>query len=264
LRVLYEGGNEHEAMGVHFILSGKTLKLIEEERPLDNLIYTIYAKGGSFSRLDIAIDINKNYTQYFIDKIKKDEYTTKVDIDKNFYLIAGKNTKESINIGKRGSTKFLRIYNKQAEQQTTFLWTRWEIEIKSNEEITKVLNYINEKKINKYLLSYFRIVQKKLIGHSERELLDLKYAEFFDNIIPIQYEYELKKENGFIKWVIQTVLRIMKEIVLKMDKQEFEQMIEDIDLTTYNDKFFQDKIRYNYGSLIIGKKEYKINKEELT
>lgn len=256
LQVLYDG--YEEKMGCHFILSGTPLKELSKIIDLDKLIYKIYSYNGKFSRLDLAIDINENVLKHLIDKVMNLDFTTRVDIDKNVKIFMSPRTNQTIYIGKRGNNKMVRIYNKADQQNVKFNWTRYEMEIKENEEILKVFNLINEKKINDYMKSFFRIVDKKIVGHSEREKIDKIYNKFFENEIPTQFEYEIKKSNKFIEWIRYSVIRTIAEIYNKMDKEEFINMLEDVSFEKYRNKFKEDELSYVGGMLKVGKESYNI------
>lgn len=144
IHVCVSGGAMHDFL-THF-MSQYGLETLEETIP--SLCEAVFSMDGKFTRVDLALDdIGGNYwspmaMQTILDKgICTSKWRSwNVDSRKNFdgELLPG----HTVYMGNRKSSLFLRIYDKQAEQNQgkkegsagwiSDSWTRWELEIKDD------------------------------------------------------------------------------------------------------------------------------------
>lgn len=120
-------------MGVHVSFSGRALRALDEigTAGVDLLTWAI-AHNGRVSRMDLAIDV----FGATIDPIELAK-TARVPLEpgtaRKWSYVKGHDGGTTAYIGSRKSERFLRIYDKAAEQGRTDLqWTRFELELKSD------------------------------------------------------------------------------------------------------------------------------------
>lgn len=113
------------AMGVHVSWSGSSLGNVSPR----SVLRTALAMGANVTRIDIAIDV---YHEMYLRSMKaaadQGEIVTRAQ---DWPLIEGR-TGSTLYVGSRTSEKFLRIYDKAAEQKAEGPWYRIELECKGD------------------------------------------------------------------------------------------------------------------------------------
>lgn len=112
-------------MGIHVSWSGSALQEVNPRAVLRQALLM----GASVSRIDIAIDIPEHLDLKAY-KAALDEGAA-VTRARDWNLIVGR-TGQTLYVGSRTSEKFLRIYDKAAEQNTEGPWFRIELECKGD------------------------------------------------------------------------------------------------------------------------------------
>lgn len=110
-------------MGVHVVWTGRALK----ETDLFALMREMQVLQASVTRIDIAVDVPERWDIEELYRMASEgRYNCKVK--KKPTLV--RSTGDTMYVGSRTSEKFLRVYDKQAEQGVDFPWTRVELECK--------------------------------------------------------------------------------------------------------------------------------------
>lgn len=122
----------HE-MGVHVSFSGRSLKSLLEQGVAGTTMLAWALEGnGKISRLDLAIDV----FEVEIDPIalaKCPRIALEPGSARKWSYIKGNDGGTTAYIGSRKSERFLRIYDKAAEQRIKdMFWTRFELELKGD------------------------------------------------------------------------------------------------------------------------------------
>ena len=145
-------------MGQHLILSGKCLSVLSSEYGVSNIdvLEIINREGGRISRIDLCIDA----FNFALDINELSQLFKDGDIEtsaRTGHLITNiKSPGSTLYIGKRGSDKMIRIYDKAAQLSKSGDWKRIEIELRKgaaqsaseilldakhwHEEIPKIVN----------------------------------------------------------------------------------------------------------------------------
>jgi hypothetical protein len=111
--------------GVHISFSGSSLAQVNPRAVLRNAL----AMGANVTRIDIAIDTPRWLDlEGYKDALDRGEAETRA---RDWNLITGR-TGQTLYVGSRTSEKFLRIYNKAAEQRVEGSWYRIELECKGD------------------------------------------------------------------------------------------------------------------------------------
>lgn len=125
-----------EDMGTHISLSGTALNELRKAgyQP-DALINVLSAKGGRASRIDLAIDVrgSTGMTPAMLhDALRRGTAHT---ASRGYTMLAGSDGGSTLYIGSRQSERFMRIYDKNAEQQivNSESWMRIELETKGEQ-----------------------------------------------------------------------------------------------------------------------------------
>lgn len=119
-------------MGVHVILTGRSLKELSDRGvPGPKMLDWVFQEHGKVTRLDLAIDVLGTHIDLmslgYSARVKDAPGTAR---KVNFY---GGNDGQTVYVGSRSSEKFMRIYDKAAEQKMQgALWTRFELELKGD------------------------------------------------------------------------------------------------------------------------------------
>lgn len=118
-------------MGVCVNLPGETLPLL----PFDpkSLIAWAYSMGGHFTRLDVAVDTDQVHISDVRAAVERGDLVSRSQTQE--YYGNFKTDAFTIYVGSRMSERFVRIYNKAAEQKVEgdVTWTRCEVEFKSEQ-----------------------------------------------------------------------------------------------------------------------------------
>lgn len=137
-------------MGCHCSLSAGSLALLSDWCPR-SLIAAVLTEGGWVTRIDIAIDTdavdiatvdNAVRSGCLVSRAKKRRYYGDYDAD-NY----------TIYIGERSAQRFVRIYNKAAEQQVEGVWTRCEVEYKGKQAQTAAVYILQGEDLRSLVLS---------------------------------------------------------------------------------------------------------------
>lgn len=113
------------AQGVHCSFSGSTLAQMNPRAILRQAL----AMGANVTRIDIAIDVHREmYLRSMKAAADQGEIVTRAQ---DWPLIEGRRG-STLYVGSRSSEKFLRIYDKAAEQKVDGTWFRIELECKGD------------------------------------------------------------------------------------------------------------------------------------
>ena len=120
-------------MGVHVSFSGRALRsLAEQGQASIDLLKWAINQGGRISRIDLAIDV----FDVEINPIELAKCARVKDVPgtaRKWSYVKGHDGGTTAYLGSRKSERFLRIYDKAAEQgRSDILWTRFELELKSD------------------------------------------------------------------------------------------------------------------------------------
>lgn len=115
-------------MGVHTIISGDTISKICNMTKRDSFGILSSLGAGGCSRIDLAVDIKHGTLdiQKLWDSLENDKSETSAT--EYLHLRGGKGNGETLYIGGAKSKKRVRIYDKGAEQNVEYDWTRIEIQ----------------------------------------------------------------------------------------------------------------------------------------
>ena len=115
-------------MGVHTILSGKTIKRLCELAQINSFDIVDSIGRSGCSRIDLAVDIKHGNLD--IGKLWQMLESDLVDTSKAnwLYLRGAKGNGETLYIGSPKSEKRLRVYDKKAESGADHEWTRVEMQ----------------------------------------------------------------------------------------------------------------------------------------
>lgn len=130
--VMVQWNVDREEMGYHVVIAGTALRNLLEHNELDQtaLLLSVVNTGARITRLDIALDIQgeKPNLDNVYKKLAHKEYKGSARTISQLHSPNGGNT---IYIGSRQSEKFIRIYDKAAQQGLQGeVWTRFELETK--------------------------------------------------------------------------------------------------------------------------------------
>lgn len=122
-------------MGIHIILSGKSLNALRERLDTRSIIEAVVIRDAKITRLDIAIDVIEGFST--VGDTVKSMGVGVFPRAKRTRHIVSENGGETFYVGSPQSTKMLRIYNKKAEriaygQPVDYEWVRYEVELKED------------------------------------------------------------------------------------------------------------------------------------
>jgi hypothetical protein len=113
------------SMGIHVSWGGSALGIVNPRAILRNAL----AMGANVTRIDLAIDSPRWLDLAFMKQLlDQNEAVTKA---RDWNLITGRSG-QTLYVGSRTSEKFLRIYDKAAEQRVDGHWYRIELECKGD------------------------------------------------------------------------------------------------------------------------------------
>lgn len=144
-------------MGNHIIYSGSCLRKMEEMYAMDaiNIVKFHGRQGHKFTRLDIAVDITDGLiAEAAIDRYEGKQCETK--LRKGGKVQEIDNPGATLYIGRRGGDRFVRIYDKAAEQRQEGVWTRVEGEFRSFGAVAVVEKLIEAKDGQKAISAILR------------------------------------------------------------------------------------------------------------
>ena len=115
-----------DANGIHLIVSGSVLQRMDHDHRLDLLRDDV-----SVSRLDLALDLTHRDARS-VDRLWRAYKSGKVATRAQKYRRL-ESTGITFELGRRSSERFLRIYDKMAQANMSFPWTRIELELKAKQ-----------------------------------------------------------------------------------------------------------------------------------
>lgn len=213
-------------MKQHLIMSGGTIDRICKSSNKSSFQISEIAKGCKLSRLDVAIDVKHGSLNIedFRDAFEAGNVDTKAH--KALYMAAVAEAGATLYVGSPKSSKRLRIYDKAAEQQVEFEWTRIELQLRS-----------------KYATSGYKLMNAK--GKPGRGTADLvnsfvSFPNSSDWFIIFGSETELVPECTIHppnreKWLMDTATSALAN-----------EMLSSLDAANMLDKFIKETMRL-YG-----------------
>lgn len=141
-------------MGTHVMMGGACMsKLTELEYPTLSLLAWVLKEGGKIARLDLAIDLRETPIDIIgltrCQQVKGHEGSAQ-----KWNLITGSDNGVTLYVGSRKSEKFMRIYNKAAQQKLDGIhWARFELELKAEtaREIAAAISLMPSGEIPRYV-----------------------------------------------------------------------------------------------------------------
>ena len=116
-------------MGVHCSLPSGLLALLDKSP--EDVIKLVLLQGGKFTRLDVAIDTDQVHISEIDAAVRYGNLVSRSQ--KRDYRGSYGGEGFTIYIGSRSSSRFIRIYDKAAEQKVEGVWTRCEVEFKAKQ-----------------------------------------------------------------------------------------------------------------------------------
>lgn len=200
-------------MGRHVIFSGSCCDIIGEN--LRECLRYAVAKSYKITRIDLAFDVrNTNLSiQHGINLVLKGE--VKTHAQKAPIIRDGMGSGLTLQIGVKGSSQFVRIYDKAAEMGTDGTWVRVETSYGSRKANKATETYLQGASVRSMVRGYvaFPLWRKwnKLLEHSA---------------VAVKYE---KSQTNTRKWLYESVAKTIAREMLFDDGDEFyEQMIQRI------------------------------------
>jgi len=189
------------------------------------------SRHGHISRIDLAIDdIGMNYFSpediysfYHQNKIVK-KFRSVERHDKSSK--PGCTNGYTLYLGRRTSEIFLRIYDKQAEQNSKkgnspieYSWIRWELECKGKKAQCIASEFCKGMSLGfvtvGILANYMRIIESDDTNKS-RCTVNEKWLSFLDGILPLKFSYisQEKTLDDKKEWVIRQVMPTLAAIIV--------------------------------------------------
>jgi len=129
--------NGQANMGSHVIIPGSALNTIVEQHSIEDLLAGLLAAQAKFSRIDLALDVI-NDPSFVVSDLHKQAIMGNIVTQSRAITYMQSGTEgQTLYIGSRTSDRFVRIYNKAAEQKAIGkdapdAWVRIEIELKAD------------------------------------------------------------------------------------------------------------------------------------
>ena len=178
--------DNYPAMGYHLYLTGSACRALEiylgaQRRNWYDFFASCLQHGGSFTRLDIAIDDRKPYfaIRRLNEKIKKGECVSKFHkrVCKESGTIKGESTGNTLNLGSGESLCHMVLYEKNYERsQSTGLppehygpWNRYEVRLRQEMATECVKNIVSRKEICFIGLEIINTYLRLTVKNSEDE-----------------------------------------------------------------------------------------------
>jgi len=206
-------------MGVHVMMTGQSMhKLNESGFDTLSLIPWCNSQGARITRLDLAIDVHETPVDIVgltrVKQVKGDEGSAK-----KWNLITGSDNGVTLYIGSRKSEKFMRIYNKAAEQGLEgVMWSRFELEIKQDtcRTIADAITSLPSGEIPHYVKGLMR----GLFNPN-----DPTYQQIMDvPSIPVGSTKDIS--DNTLKWLYDSVAKTLaKQMQLHNDEPVFEEFV---------------------------------------
>lgn len=201
-------------MGTQVIFSGSTLANFEDmyKKSSDDVLEHYSCLDGKCTRLDIAIDVRNSGLKFsqLHNAIESGEITTKTPRSKIHYHKNFDDHGWTIYIGKKSKHRFMRIYNKGAEQGTNEDWIRFELQCNTKTASNYHIGYVEAKNKSDYV--------KKVING----FLSFDNLEIWNTIIGSEKLTLVKPQvdgSKTLEWIYKIVAPFMgKYIALNGDE----------------------------------------------
>lgn len=249
LRVLFDGNVN---MGIHFDVSGSAIgdlveyykRGVSEVTPWDTLAFDwdmrVVAhmldrilKYGQVTRLDLAVDnIEKIYFRVpeLYNICMKGRCVSKF---RSCSLKEERHFSEelfgcTVYMGSRTSSVFLRVYDKQLEQNSKrgddgelidYEWVRWELELKKERAQMAAEHILSGASVGEVcvgvLANYFRVIVFD-DSNKSRCSTDIKWAQFIEDIQPLRLyvQHEEKTLEDKKNWIMRQVAPTLTGIII--------------------------------------------------
>lgn len=192
-------------MGRHVIFSGSCCDTIGEN--LKECLSFVHSQDYKTTRLDLAIDVlDTNLSlKHMQSLISRGLFKSHAQTAPHIEDLLGKG--ETVQLGKKGSAAFLRVYDKAAEQMLDASWIRIEISY-------------GARKAKKALETY---LQHNNVRGMVRDFVDFPTWRKWNKIISsnaIAVRYENKQTNTR-KWLLEQVAKSVAKEMLFDDGEQF-------------------------------------------
>lgn len=235
IMLLYNGSSN---MGIHIIISGKTLQELRIKNiEINNIVDDLRNKyETNISRIDITNDIiTKDAFKHLLNKIKNNEYRSRLKTKK---YILDDNERGTIYLGNRKSNTYIRIYdkalqmyeldnNKYKDYKDKNI-TRLEFQYR-HKNAEKAYTLLKHNGINKMLWQGLKVVNE-LKDNTTREKIDNVYNEFFKIDSELIYEFNTDDYMS-IKYLMDTILPIYKALKNKIGLNAINELMDRIDIS---------------------------------
>lgn len=203
--VVVQWNADRTEMGYHVVIAGTALRHILEYYELDQkaLLRGVLHTGARITRLDIALDVQG--VRIDLDEVYKwlesKNYKGTAKTISQIHSLDGGNT---IYVGSRQSERFIRIYDKAAQQKLQGeLWTRFELETKGM--VARALAT---------LLASPDVVWLDVFSSTTRRMVDVPRSENWKLLQPGNANVgipKIEKKSDREKWIeIQVVPAVAK------------------------------------------------------
>jgi len=224
LLVLFDGWNQDYEMGMHVCIPSSLLhntytKFTDEV--LVNFLGKLSSNKANLTRVDIALDTNKDYS-YFLDNIRAGRFITKFRKFKGDIDLFGKfQDRGTIYLGSRGGKIFGRIYDKAKEQRLndSTVWTRIEYEYKEDYCEQAIQAYLDGT-IKELFLGHFRIIKECEKANISRDSeVDEEYMKVLMHPEEIKRISSKNKEDKYLQWIEHNVMPGIKSLQIVYGKE---------------------------------------------
>jgi len=195
-------------MGVHVSFSGRALHSLDDVGMTGvELLHWSLENGGRVSRIDLAIDV----FDVAIDPIelaKSPRMALDPGTARKWSYIKGHDGGTTAYVGSRKSERFLRIYDKAAEQRLQgALWTRFELELKSDSAraAAKMFDLLSDGERPEYI--------KGLIKNLFNPNNDDFQEAMSGTAIPLKTEKDTTDNS--LEWLMGTVAKAMAKAMAR-------------------------------------------------
>lgn len=243
-------------MGTHLYLTGSACRSFEyylkgQNRTWQAFFEHCLERGGTFSRIDVAIDDRKTYFKVgnLGEKLEKGELVTRFQKSKrfeSFETIDGKNAGKTVYLGSEKSNVMVRIYEKNYEQASKLNcspenfgdWNRIEIRVRDThaEELSKLLCEKNN--LSHLILSILnnsvRFVTKPKASKDKdkrRWKIYKPWSQFINNAskVSLSMKPEIKSIEDNIDWLCKQVATTLDTVLTAEAMAQSEGLLEDTD-----------------------------------
>lgn len=202
-------------MGRHVIMSGQCCDMIGEN--LKECLSFVNTQGYKTTRLDLAIDVfNTNLSLSHMESlISRKAMKTHAQTAPNIRDLLG--TGQTVQLGKAGSSSFLRVYDKASEQKIKGSWIRIEISYGARKAKNALKAYLSDGNIAGMVQDYVQFPTwrkwNKILSSGK---------------VPVRYTQTTTNTR---KWLMGTVAKSIAKELLFDDGQEFRSLLlQQIDL----------------------------------